>query len=104
MNPGQLGQRVTVERKSGGRDAWGQPLPDTWTPLVTVWASVAPLTGREYMAAGAMQSSVTTRIRMRYRPGITPADRVMHEGRAYGIESVIDIRSQRRELVLMCMG
>ena len=104
MNPGQLDQRVTIERKSGGRDEWGQPLPDTWTPLVTVWAAVEPLIGREYMAAAAMQSDVSTRIRMRYRPGITPADRVMHEGRAYGIESVIDIRSSKRELVLMCMG
>ena len=41
---------------------------------------------------------------MRYRPGVTPADRVTHEGHTYGIESVIDVRSARRELVLMCQG
>lgn len=50
------------------------------------------------------QSEVTTRIRMRYRPGITSADRVIHEGTTYGITSVIDYKSANRELVLMCKG
>lgn len=39
-----------------------------------------------------------------YRPGITAQDRVIHEGKTYGIESVVDVRSEGRELVLMCKG
>lgn len=62
------------------------------------------MTGREYIAAAAVQSEVTTRIRLRYRPGITSADRVSHDGKVYGITSVIDHRSDRRELILMCRG
>ena len=81
----------------------GQPV-NVWAPIATVWAAVEPLVGREYMAAGALQSQVTTRIRMRYRPGITSQDRVIHQGKTYGIESTIDVRSQGRELVLMCRG
>ena len=104
MNPGQLNQRVTVERRQGGTDDWGQPLPDAWTALCTVWAAVEPLVGREYMAAAAMQSDVSTRVRMRYRPGVTAGDRLLHEGRVYDIQSVIDFRSARRELVLMVRG
>ena len=103
MNSGQLGQRVTLERLETGADQLGQPVT-TWTPLYTVWAAVEPLTGREYIAATAAMSELTTRIRLRYRPGITPADRVNHEGRVYGITSVIDYRSANRELVLMCRG
>ena len=38
----------------------------------------------------------------RYRPGITAADRVIHNGKVYGITSVADVHSSRRELVLMC--
>lgn len=102
MKAGQLDQLVTVERQQGGFDELGQPLPDTWAPLFTCWAEVAPLTGREYLAAQAAVSEVTAKIRMRYRPGITSQDRVIHEGTTYGIESVIDVRSGHRELVLMC--
>ena len=103
MNAGQLDQRVTVERLQQGQDELGQPVT-TWTALYTIWAAVEPLTGREYIAATAAVSEVTTRICLRYRPGITPADRVNHEGRVYGITSVIDYRSANRELVLMCRG
>ena len=103
MKAGQLDQRVTIERSTQTQNSWGEII-HTWAPLVTVWAAVEPLIGREYMAAAAMQSDVSTRIRMRYRPGVTPADRVNHEGRAYNIESVVDVRSGNRELVLMCRG
>ena len=47
-------------------------------------------------------SEVKLKIIMRYRPGITPADRVSHGGTVYGIEAVIDVHSSRRELHLMC--
>ena len=103
MRAGQLDQRVTVERLEEGVDELGQPV-STWIALVTVWAAVEPLTGREYIAAAAAVSEVTTRIRLRYRPGITPADRVNHEGKLYGITSLIDYKSANRELVLMCRG
>ncbi len=103
MNAGKLDQRVTVERFTSTVDDWGTPI-ESWAPLFTCWASVEPLVGREYIAAQAAQSEVTARIRMRYRPGLTSQDRVIHEGTTYGIESVIDYRSQHRELVLMCRG
>ena len=103
MRAGQLDQRVTVERLQEGQDELGQPV-STWTALVTVWAGSEPLVGREYIAAAAAVSEVTTRIRLRYRPGITPADRVNHEGKLYGITSLIDYKSANRELVLMCRG
>ncbi len=103
MITGQLDQRVTVERASTGVDGYGEVITG-WTPVCTTWATVEPLSGREYFAASAAQSEVTTRIRMRYRPGITSADRVIHEGTTYGITSVIDYKSANRELVLMCKG
>lgn len=102
MKAGQLDQRVTVERLQGGVDELGQPLPDTWAPLFTCWAAVEPLVGREYLAAQAAVSEVTAKIRMRFRPWMTAEDRVIHNGTTYGIESVIDVRSEHRELHLMC--
>lgn len=100
MRAGALDQRVVIERLVEGYDELGQPIND-WLPIVTTWASVSPLTGREYLAAAALVSEVTARIRMRYRPGITSRDRIVHEGTTYNIVSLADMHSSRRELVLM---
>ena len=101
MKAGQLDQRVTVERFSRTEDELGQPI-ESWAPLFTCWAAVEPLTGREYLAAQAAVSEVTAKIRMRFRPWMTAQDRVIHNGITYGIQSVIDVRSEHRELHLMC--
>lgn len=103
MNAGALDQRVTLERFTSTTDDWGGVV-EAWAPLATVWAAVEPLVGREYLAAAALVAEVTARVRMRYRPGITSQDRVIHEGKTYGIVSVVDVRSGNRELVLMCKG
>ena len=39
---------------------------------------------------------------MRFRPWMTAQDRVIHNGTTYGIEILVDVRSDHRELVLMC--
>lgn len=101
MRAGALDQRIVIERLVEGYDELGQPIND-WLPIVTTWAAVEPLVGREYIAAGALLSEVTARISLRYRPGITAADRVIHDGKVYGITSVADVHSSRRELHLMC--
>ena len=101
MRAGQLDQRVTVERFTSTQDELGQPI-ESWAPLFTCWAAVEPLTGREFIAAQAAVSEVTARIRMRFQPWMTAQDRVVHNGTTYGIESLVDVRSENRELVLMC--
>jgi SPP1 family predicted phage head-tail adaptor len=102
MNAGQLDQRVTLQTMAGGVDAIGQPLPDNWADVATVWASVHPLQGREFLAAQSVQSEVTARITMRYRPGVSAAMRVVHGADLYNITAVIHVKSARAELQLMC--
>mgnify|MGYP000940207827 CR=1 FL=1 len=101
MKAGALDQRIVIERLVEGYDELGQPI-NTWLPIVTTWASVSPLTGREYLAAAALVSEVTARVRMRFRPGITSQDRIIHDGKVFSITSVADVHSSRRELHLMC--
>ena len=101
MKAGALDQRIVIERLQGGVDELGQPI-EAWAPLFTCWAAVEPLVGREYIAAQAAVSEVTAKIRMRFRPWMTAEDRVIHEGTVYNIVSLIDVRSENRELVLMC--
>ena len=101
MKAGDLDQRVTVERFTSTENELGQPI-ESWAPLFSCWAAVEPLVGREFIAAQAAQSEVTARIRMRFRPWMTAQDRVIHGGTTYNIVSLVDVRSENRELVLMC--
>lgn len=102
MNAGPLNQRVTIERFTTTTDPDYGTVIETWTTLAEVWAAVEPLNGREYFTATMALSEVTTRIRLRYRPGLTVLDRIAHAGVRHNIQAIINPRSANRELVLMC--
>ena len=101
MRSGMLRHRVTIEQKVPTRDTFGGEV-ETWTLVATVWASVEPLQGREYLAARQLQAELTTRIRIRRRTGILPQMRVVWGSHTYDIQAVIEPESGRRELQLMC--
>ena len=101
MQAGQLRHRVTLQTVTETRDAVGG-IVESWATTVTLWAAVEPLRGREFFQARAEQAGVDTRIRIRYRSGLTPKMRVTWGSHAYDIEAVIEPDSRRRELHLMC--
>lgn len=101
MRAGELRHRVTIQQKTVTSDPEGM-IVETWVDVATVWAAVEPLRGREYIQAAAVTPEVTARVRIRYRPGIEPAMRVVHGGTVCDIQSVIDVGGRRRELELMC--
>jgi SPP1 family predicted phage head-tail adaptor len=100
MNAGKLRHRVTVQFKTVTPDAYGGPV-ETWTDVCTAWASVEPLQGRELANAQTVNTETTTRITMRYMPGVIAANRIVFEGKFYNIQSVIDTEMKHRELVIM---
>lgn len=97
---GELRHRVSLQTKTITK-AEGIP-QENWTTVATVWAAIADLSGKEYFQAASVQSEVTSRIRIRYRPGITPAMRVFYGSRLFTILSVIDKDERHREIELMC--
>lgn len=106
MRAGKLRQSVTIQsRTNDDQDSVGQP-QDPWRGVVTVRADVEPLSGREYFNAQQIVSEVTTRITIRYRPGITTNNRVvLHDSKGdtnYDVLDVIDVDMRHRELQLMC--
>lgn len=98
----RLRHRITIEAMTIIRDEIGGVV-EVWTPVHPgVPADIAPLSGREFLAAQATQSLVTARITIRYQPGITPAMRLRHGADTYNIEAVLPDPSARRHLTLMC--
>ena len=103
MNIGKLRHRVTIQEATEVQNDYGEPIK-TWNDVNTVWASVEPIRGREFVAAAEIHSEVTTRIRMRYRTGMSPKMRVYAGGKYYRIESVLNFEygPSHRETHLMC--
>lgn len=101
MRAGKLRHKITIESKSNAQDAYGA-LVETWSTYATAWASIEPLTGREYFEQGKVSSEVTTRIRIRHISGVTNLMRVKFETRIFIIVTVINIDERNKEYVLMC--
>lgn len=101
MKAGWLRHRITLQTKSTTQDTYGAE-QDVWTDEATVWASVEPLRGQEYFSSKQMQAEETTRIRIRYRSGITPAWRVIFGDRIFNIKSIINPQERNIFLELMC--
>jgi SPP1 family predicted phage head-tail adaptor len=104
MPAGALRHRVRFERLTIDLDSEGAQ-EEVWADAFgLVSAEIAPLSGRELLAAQGVHSKVSTRIRVRYRPGIDAIMRVVHrDASIYNIEAVVpDNDSGRRWITLLC--
>lgn len=97
-------ERVTFQRRSIRRNDFGEDI-DAWSDIASTWASVEPLSAREFFLALQSQSDITLRVRCRYSAtlaAVTTKDRIAHGARRYDIRSVIDPGNRHRELELLC--
>ena len=109
MRAGLLRHRVTIQTRTETQGSAGD-VTWTWSDLDTVWASIEPLMGSEAVSAKQLQSRTDTRIRIRYRHGLTTKMRIKWEEpgspiytRYYEIEAILNPRQNHRETVLMCV-
>lgn len=73
---GRLDQPVTLQRRVVGKDAVGQP-STTWQDVATVWASVRPVRGRDFLAAAGQQATFDAQVQIRWRNDVTAGMRVL---------------------------
>ncbi len=103
MQAGRLRHRVIIQRAAFEQSpVTGAPVP-RWERIATVWAEVVASSAREFSAAMATQSEITTRITIRYREGISSKDRIVFRGKIFNIAGVLpDPVSGREYLTLPC--
>ena len=103
MRTGSLNKRITVQSYTPTGNAIGEPIK-SWSTYATRWAAIEPLLGREYWAAQQVVAENSVRFRLRYdatTAAITPKMRVSYDGRLFDIQSVVNVREQNIEIVLM---
>jgi SPP1 family predicted phage head-tail adaptor len=106
---GRLRHRVSVQRRTPLLDSNGDVDQDPntgevayqWMELFERWASIEPLSGREFIQSQATQSKVTGRILMRAEPALTPADRIVHtyNGKVYNLEAILPDKDSGLEYI-----
>lgn len=102
MRVGALRHLIDLQSKASTIDGNGDTV-ETWSPVAQVYAEIAPLSAREFIASQAIQSSVTTRITIRYRAGVLASMRLVHGSTIYNIAGVLpDPKSGREYLTLAC--
>ncbi len=101
MRAGKLRHRVTIEQPYETQDGSGGVVT-TWEEVATVSASVEPLRGDERFGAQQVSAEISTRVRMRYRDGVQPKQRLTFGERVLEVEAVIDVAGRGRELELIC--
>ena len=102
IEAGKLRQRVEIQRRDKVPDGGGGWSVD-WVKVASPWAWIKPMSGSEGLVAMQLQAQVSHDIIIRYREGVTAADRIFYKGRAFNIQSVIDIEERRQWLQIRAM-
>jgi SPP1 family predicted phage head-tail adaptor len=99
---GDLRDVVTIQASGTDQDDIGDTVP-SWGSFVTLRANVRDLSGRELIAAQAVQNQVTTLITIRWRDDIVPSMRVVRGADVFVIQDVLNPSGKRDWLQLMCV-
>lgn len=97
LRAGELRDKVVIQQKTSGTDAWGAPLPEAWADYASLWANIRFLSGTESIKAGADVSVVRASIRIRWRQDVTAGMRVIAGAQTFDVEAVL--YGPRREYV-----
>ena len=79
-----MNKRIEIQRTTQTTTAIGE-ITDSWATLVTVWARIEPLTGRELFYAQQITAGADTKIYIRHYAGLTAKDRIKFGTRIYSI-------------------
>ena len=101
MKIGQLRHRITVQQLSKARNSMGEEEPG-WTNFATRWASIEPISGREYFTAQQVNAEITHRVRMRYLKGMENTMRFLYGTRIFQVKVIMNAEERNRELEILC--
>lgn len=103
MRAGKLRHRVQFLRQPFEGDGHGN-VEGEFAPLFTVWGNVRETTGKERVAAGAVENVRTATIRIRVSSevrGLTEADQAIARGETWNIRGIANADDKDEMLDLL---
>ena len=92
--PGELNRRLVLQAPVETADGAGG-VTRSYTPAMTLWASVEPVSARNAVVADAPGATVTHRIVIRRRAGVTTRHRFVEGTTVYRIVTLRDDATRR---------
>jgi len=101
MNPGSLNKRITFQLFTESINENGFSV-ESWQDVMSVWAMIKTLNGREYYQAATTQNENSIRFIIRYTTGLHPDMRIVYNLRHFDIESIINDDEANKTMTIMC--
>ena len=105
MRAGQLRHTISIQEQTDTRTAIGD-YTTSWADISgmgAVPAAIWPLSSKESLDAMKLESAVTSKIRIRYRDGITSKNRIKFGSRIFNIKGKpINIDERNIMLDMLC--
>jgi SPP1 family predicted phage head-tail adaptor len=111
VRSGKLRHKVSLQRRVDDQEPGGQ-VAHSYVETAKIWAGIASLSGREFLAAQQINSEITSRIAIRFRPEVNETYRIVHTIKhdesppwtdVYDVIAVMpDEKTGRREMSLLC--
>jgi len=77
LDAGRLKHRVVIEAPTRTQNPTTGEVMTTWAAIASVFASIEPLSAKDFIAAQTLKSKINTRIVIRYRSGLNTAMRLV---------------------------
>lgn len=101
MDFSKMRHRITFLKPTGTyKNSMGENVPE-YIEHMTVWAYVAPKTGREYDEAQKLRAETTYNVMTRYFPDITADMKIRFKDKELKIESVLNIEERNEQLQIV---
>lgn len=101
MDFSKMRHRITFLKPAGSKlNSMGENVPE-YIEYMTVWAYVAPKTGREYEEAQKLRAETTYNIMTRHFPDIKVNMKIRFKDKELKIESVLNIDERNEQLQII---
>lgn len=101
---GRLRHKVRLQDQQIAQDSTTGEMVKTWVTIAEPWAEVVPMSAREFIAASAEQSEVRGRMTIRYRGDVDASMRIVHRGKWYAIQGVMEDAESGKEHITIMTG
>jgi SPP1 family predicted phage head-tail adaptor len=100
MDFSKLKNRITFLKPTNTQNATGENV-SSFEEYMTVWSSVVPVTGKEYIESQKLRSETTYKIATRYIAGITTDMKIKYGDKIFEIVSVLNLNERNIELQIV---
>ena len=107
QDAGKRDRRITIQKPGTELDSYGQIAATGWSDVATVWANIRPVSGREKLRAGAVESALSHTVCILYQDRLMPpttvdAWRIKFGSRLFNIVAAYSPNEAREEIIFSC--